>query len=237
MEISRTMRRPPVWIEGRQGSFYSLDHAEQMLFLTLHFARHLFVMEGNLRMLLDNCAYASYYREKIDWEFYWQTLERLGYGNLAETIFGAADSYMGFQLTGESSVMQGRPGKAKESMEIKRNGDSVSLEKDMEGFLEILCAPQENMRIADRFRDLYRSQEMNLGENVLGYRIKALWGVALYTMKHIKKDGLRLVLKRAPGKVKRLLTGRDSRIGSIQEAQWMERRREIYRKLGLMRDA
>ncbi len=237
MEISRTMRRPPVWIEGRQGSFYSLDHTEQMIFLTLHFVRHLFTMEGNLRMFLDNCTYASYYREKIDWMFYWQTLERLGYGKLAETIFEAADSYMGFQLAGQRGVIPGGQGKIEDPTGTKGNEDSFSTEKDMEGFLEILCAPQENMRIADRFRDLYRSREMNLGENVFGYRIKALWGVALYTMKHIKKDGLLSVLKRAPGKAGRLLTGKASRPGSIREAQWMEHCREIYGKLGLMRDA
>ena len=230
MEISQTMQRPPVWIEGRQGSFYSLDYTEQMLFLTLHFVRHLFVMEGNLRMLLDNCVYASYYRERIDWGFYWQTLKGLGYGKLAKTIFQAADTYMGFHLSGENGVI------GEESGKIKGKEDWIVAEKDMEGFLEILCASRENMQIADRFRDLYRSREMNIGENVFWYRTKALWGVALYTMKHIKKDGLGSVLKRAPGKARRLLTGKDNRVGSIQETQWMEQRREIYRKLGLMRD-
>lgn len=229
--VSQTMQHPPVFIEGKQGSFYSLEYTEQMLFVTLHFIRHLFAMEGTLRMLLDNCTYASYYRKNIDWAAYWEALSGLGYRKLAETMFLAADTYMGFTLTGEEGILPSDSEKPD-----KKPEDTCAGTEDMEGLLEILCSPRENMRIADRFKDLYRSSEMNLGENAFVYRMKTLWGVALYTAKRTRKDGLLSVLSRAPGKAKRILTGRDNRTGNEEEAEWMRERREVFGRLGLMRD-
>lgn len=221
-DIFQAMQRPPVWIEGRQGSFYSLEYTEQMLFVTLHFIRHLFAMEGTLRMLLDNCMYASYYRGKIDWFSYWEALKNLGYEKLVKAMFLAADTYMGFTLTGEESIFPA--------------GIEAVEKEDMEGLLEILCAVQENMNIADEFKDIYRSKEMNLGENIFLYRMKTLWGVALYTVKRTRKDGLASVLKRVPGKVKRILTGHDNRKRNVEAAEWMRKRRAVFGRLGLMRD-
>lgn len=221
-DIFQAMQRPPVWIEGRQGSFYSLEYTEQMLFVTLHFIRHLFAMEGTLRMLLDNCMYASYYRGKIDWFSYWEALKNLGYEKLVKAMFLAADTYMGFTLTGEESIFPA--------------GIEAVEKEDMEGFLEILCAVRENMNIADEFKDIYRSKEMNLGENIFLYRMKTLWGVALYTVKRTRKDGLASVLKRVPGKVKRILTGHDNRKRNVEAAEWMRKRRAVFGRLGLMRD-
>lgn len=229
--VSQTMQHSPVYIKGRQGSFYSLEYTEQMLFVTLHFIRHLFAMEGTLRMLLDNCMYASYYRKQIDWTSYREALDGLGYGKLVKTMFLAADTYMGFDLTGEKGIHPPDSGKTDKKLEVACVGT-----EDMEGLLEILCAPEENLRIADRFKDLYRSREMNLGENAFVYRMKALWGVALYTAKRTRKDGLLSVLMRAPGKAKRILTGRDNRTGNEEEAEWMRKRREVFGRLGLMRD-
>lgn len=226
-EVRQGMGCPPVLIEGKQGSFYSLEYTEQMLLMTLHFIRHLFVMEGTLRMLLDNCMYASYYMERIDWMAYWDELEALGYGRLVRTMFHAAECCMGFALEkkGISVWIRGLA-----------SGPDLACEEEMEGFLEILCAPEENMRIAERFRDLYKAEEMNLGGHAVWHRWKTFCGVALYTGKYIKKDGFRNVLKRAPDKAMRILTGRDSRAGCGEEEEWMLRCREIYGKLGLMRE-
>lgn len=65
----------------------TLGHEEHLVYQVFHIAKH-FAFEGmRLRFLTDITLFVNAYEKQINWEHFWQTMEKLGYTVFCNTLF------------------------------------------------------------------------------------------------------------------------------------------------------
>lgn len=80
------VQEDPVTLRVSDSSFLTLGYTDQLIFLTMHMAKH-FILGGlTLKMMLDIALYFSCHRNSIDAVRYWSVLEKLHYHKLISSI-------------------------------------------------------------------------------------------------------------------------------------------------------
>lgn len=84
-------------VHALDGSFDTLGHTDQLIFLTLHMVKH-FVESGlTIRMMLDTALHFSQFHEKIDSERFWRVMQSLKCGGCVTAILWIMVRYGGFR--------------------------------------------------------------------------------------------------------------------------------------------
>lgn len=78
------------------GEINILSPNDGIMFLYLHFVKHFLSSGAGIRQLLDVVIYSKYYKDKIDWDGFFNRLESIHYLQLYVYILSAAVKYMGF---------------------------------------------------------------------------------------------------------------------------------------------
>lgn len=98
VNIEEFIKEKPIYINDQRGDFYTLGHTDQLLFLTLHMAKH-FVESGlTIRMMLDIALHLAKHKAEIDLDRYWQTIRKLNYGLLVNAVFWIMIEWGGFHI-------------------------------------------------------------------------------------------------------------------------------------------
>lgn len=84
-------------VDMSDGSFDTLGHTDQLIFLTLHMVKH-FVESGlSIRMMLDMALHFSTYCEQIDAERFWYVMRSLKCDGCVSAVLWIMVRYGGFQ--------------------------------------------------------------------------------------------------------------------------------------------
>ena len=79
------------------GEIKVLSPNDGIMFLYLHFVKHFLSSGAGIRQLLDVVMYSRYYKDKINWDKFFEKLENVHYLQLYSYILSAAIKYMGFK--------------------------------------------------------------------------------------------------------------------------------------------
>ena len=79
------------------GEINVLSPNDGIMFLYLHFVKHFLSSGAGIRQLLDVSVYSRYYKDKIDWDKFFNKLESIHYLQLYRYILSVAVKYMGFK--------------------------------------------------------------------------------------------------------------------------------------------
>lgn len=78
-------------------SIPTLSETNHLVYLCLHFIKHLILCEVNFRMLLDIALFYRKHKTVIMAEQVWDILKKLGYDKCIELVLGAMIEYAGFE--------------------------------------------------------------------------------------------------------------------------------------------
>lgn len=79
------------------GEIKVLSPNDGIMFLYLHFVKHFVSSGAGIRQLLDVVIYSRYYKDKINWERFFEQLESIHYLQLYTYLLSVAVKYMGFK--------------------------------------------------------------------------------------------------------------------------------------------
>lgn len=79
------------------GEIDVLSPNDGIMFLYLHFLKHFLSSGAGIRQMLDVVMYSRHYRDKINWDKFFEKLESIHYLQLYSYILSAAVKYMGFK--------------------------------------------------------------------------------------------------------------------------------------------
>ena len=114
IDINEFVCESPHRIDSIDGSYSTLGHTDQLLFLSLHMAKH-FVESGlTIRMILDVALHFASYREEIDVNRYWRIIGKLKFDTLMNNIFWIAVEYCGFSMQDFPGITNNRPTQIKD---------------------------------------------------------------------------------------------------------------------------
>ena len=99
MDGREFVREAPVEVETPDGRYRTLGCTDHMIFLMLHLIKHFILSGMSLRMMLDAALFFARNAEKIDCARFWQTMEGLKYGAIAQSILWAMVRYCGIDQT------------------------------------------------------------------------------------------------------------------------------------------
>ena len=91
------------------GSYSTLGHTDQLLFLSLHMAKHFIESGLTIRMILDIALHFARYKEEIDTERYWNIIRKLKFEKLMNSILGIAVEYCGFSMEDFPGMFEIKP--------------------------------------------------------------------------------------------------------------------------------
>lgn len=90
---------PWIRIHEPDGSFNTLGHTDQLIFLTLHMVKH-FVESGlSIRMMLDTALHFSRFHQEIDVQRFWHTMHALKCDGCVSAVLWIMIRYGGFRVT------------------------------------------------------------------------------------------------------------------------------------------
>lgn len=90
---------PWICVHELDGSFNTLGHTDQLVFLTLHMVKH-FVESGlSIRMMLDTALHFSRFQQEINVQRFWHTMHALKCDGCVSAILWIMIRYGGFQVT------------------------------------------------------------------------------------------------------------------------------------------
>lgn len=73
----------------------TLGHEEHLAYQVFHIAKH-FAFEGmRLRFLTDITLFVNAYKDRINFEHFWQSMDKLGYSSFCGAIFTICSTYLG----------------------------------------------------------------------------------------------------------------------------------------------
>ena len=108
------VREAPYRVTDIDGSYSTLGHTDQLLFLSLHMAKHFIESGLTIRMILDIALHFAMYKDEIDTEHYWNVIRKLKFEKLMNSILGIAVECCGFSredfpgmLESESTQIEG----------------------------------------------------------------------------------------------------------------------------------
>ena len=114
IDINEFVCEPPYRIESIDGSYNTLGHTDQLLFLSLHMAKH-FVESGlTIRMILDVALHFANYREEINVDRYWRVIRELKFETLMNSILWIAVEYCGFSIQDFPGITNNKPTQIKD---------------------------------------------------------------------------------------------------------------------------
>lgn len=114
IDINEFVCEPPYRIESIDGSYNTLGHTDQLLFLSLHMAKH-FVESGlTIRMILDVALHFANYREEINVDRYWRVIRELKFDTLMNSILWIAVEYCGFSIQDFPGITNNKPTQIKD---------------------------------------------------------------------------------------------------------------------------
>lgn len=74
---------------------HSLGHEEHLAYQIFHIAKH-FAFEGmRLRFLTDIALFVNTYKDQINFEHFWQSMDKLGYCEFCGAVFNICSTYLG----------------------------------------------------------------------------------------------------------------------------------------------
>lgn len=79
------------------GEFYALAPDDGIMFLYLHFIKHFLSSGAGVRQLLDIVMYSKRYKNEIDWQAFFEKIDKIHYKKMYSYILSAAVKYMGFE--------------------------------------------------------------------------------------------------------------------------------------------
>ena len=89
----------------REGYTYNtLNHTDNAIFITLHAFKHFFSEGFGIRQIMDLLLFNKAYKDKIDWEKYFNTLENLRFKKLYNHFEAIGNIYLGFNGENVSGV-------------------------------------------------------------------------------------------------------------------------------------
>lgn len=97
LEETAKPQDPFLTLETPEGTFQTLGHTDQLIFLSLHMVKHFILEALTLRMMLDIALYFSRHRSRIDADRYWNIMEKLSYRKLIGSILQIMVQYGGFR--------------------------------------------------------------------------------------------------------------------------------------------
>lgn len=89
MDGREFVREVPIEVETPDGCYRTLGYTDHMIFLMLHLIKHFILSGMSLRMMLDAALFFARNAEKIDCARFWQTMNGLKYGAIAQSILWA----------------------------------------------------------------------------------------------------------------------------------------------------
>lgn len=88
-----------VRMETTGGSYITLGYTDNLLFMTLHMVKH-FINGGiSLRMMLDIALFIIRYRERINFQQYWDVLHVMSYDTMVSSVLWALIRYSEFDAS------------------------------------------------------------------------------------------------------------------------------------------
>ena len=84
-------------LQEPDGEFLTLEHTDQLIFLTLHLVKHFILEAATLRMMLDIALYFSANRSQIDAARFWAVMDKLRYRKLVSCILWNMVQFGGFR--------------------------------------------------------------------------------------------------------------------------------------------
>lgn len=96
IEEAELTREPRRRRECPDGVFYTLGETDELIFLTLHAAKHFIFSGMSLRQIMDVAIFFANNSEFIDTDRFWRVMEKLRFRRLAECILWAAVEHFGF---------------------------------------------------------------------------------------------------------------------------------------------
>lgn len=73
----------------------TLGHEEHLVYQVFHIAKH-FAFEGlRLRFLTDITLFVNAYKNQIDFDHFWQSMDKLGYSSFCGALFKICSTYLG----------------------------------------------------------------------------------------------------------------------------------------------
>lgn len=85
-------------IDSIDGAYSTLGYTDQLLFLSLHMAKHFIESGLTIRMILDIALHFAKYRNEIDVKRYWSIICDLKFETLINSVLCIAVEYCGFRI-------------------------------------------------------------------------------------------------------------------------------------------
>jgi len=96
MHIADYLAEPYLYIETDEGTYLTLGHTDHLLFLVLHLIKHFILSGMTIQLMTDVALYYKKYSAQIDLKRFWNTIRKLQYDKLLNTILWAMIGYFGF---------------------------------------------------------------------------------------------------------------------------------------------
>lgn len=109
IDVQEFVREDPYRVTGNDGSYSTLGHTDQLLFLSLHMAKHFIESGLTIRMILDIALHFAKYKNEVDTERYWSVIRKLKFEKLMNSILGIAVEYCGFSLDDFPGMLESNP--------------------------------------------------------------------------------------------------------------------------------
>ncbi|MBP3360168.1 MAG: nucleotidyltransferase family protein [Clostridia bacterium] len=87
------IKEPYIRVETEGKYFYTLGYTDNMIYIALHLIRHFISSGMSLRQMLDVTLFYAKNKEKIDLARFWDTMTKLRYKTLINTVFSASIRY------------------------------------------------------------------------------------------------------------------------------------------------
>lgn len=122
MDGREFVRETPIEVETPDGRYRTLGCTDHMIFLMLHLIKHFILSGMSLRMMLDAALFFARNAEKIDCARFWQTMEGLKYGAIAQSILWAMVRYCGIDAASIPGLCEACPEQVDMILDDLENG-------------------------------------------------------------------------------------------------------------------
>ena len=85
-------------------TYNTLNHTDNAIFITLHAFKHFLSQGVGIRQIMDMLLFNKAYKDKINWEKYFNTLQKLRFKKLYNHLEAIGNMYLGFSGENASDV-------------------------------------------------------------------------------------------------------------------------------------
>ena len=101
--------------------YLTLSETDGLIFVTLHFIKHLISGVANIKMVMDVLMYMDVYKDTVNWEKFDGLMLELKYEKLIEALKLIGTKYMGFDF--ETKNLEGLSEKLLDDLEFNRHSE------------------------------------------------------------------------------------------------------------------